>query len=1120
MNRPWCALAVVVGAVVVWGARMPAAESVAVQGADRRERREPGLILHARGRTAACDVVRFTSDGRSLVATGDDKVVSQWRLDESGRLDPESWEALRWPIWREQRGAIYALALSNDPAGQMAAIGGVGVKTGMVAVLDRFNGRMKHVLNELSTGQNSAVWAIAFNQANDVVVYGCDDGQIWWWPLAERRARKVGRVGVPGHTRVRLVHFEGDRLWTLAQDGQLVRWTKAGSDAPESKVVLKVALARVLMAQVSPDGQLLAVIGEGTADDATNVRHVLLYRLGDTPALAHQWLVPHGQYPHCLAWSADSRRLAVGTRVIPQDQSFYVEGGGEFRLYDVTQPNLEPVVSPRQMSRVERLAFHPSGKLLAVAGSDDNEITLWKLSPELAPGDVVRSVGSALWQVTLSSDGRHVGWRDAKNLQPPHPNERAKPTPWRTFDLQERKMVSTQPGKPLRPITEQDGWTVLPDRVNAWQWYVVGPEKQQLPLPWNPALNDLPRCYSFLPKREGQPPRLAVGHYWGVSVFGLYPDRVELQRLYVGHQGEVTSLIVSADGKTMVTASRDQTLAGWSLLDWPDAPELGVRFVLRADRLEVAAAAPGSPGWEAGLQPGDQVEFFAHAGKAVTGGPEAWMKILRRPPPGLECYFRVRRAGQEEPIEMLTTVRQRPLWRFFPTRDGEWVLWRWRDYYYDCSTNGDFYIGWHVDGEADESPSFYRAEQFRFRYHRPAKVAELLTATTNVPEKARFPDLEPPTVTLRLEDRTAVVREGNIRVNLTAAARTPRENQRIDRVQLWVNDYLYATRTVSDLALDQGFTIPADKLRRGGNVLVAQAFNREGGRGESAGVRIEVPRAAEPARLFGLFVGVGDYRQAFPPQKDLSAHVDAQALLELWQHQKGKLYPETHLASLLNEAATPEAILAKLRQLAQEVKPDDRLVLSLAGHGVSGDVLNNLVVKHQVDVVDRLAPGSFAFLGPKFDLRRPNNTAITGEDLYKAIAALPCRKLILLDACHSGSIHASPVRELARDGIGPVILAASEPHQAALEYADLDDQRRANGLFTLAVIRALTEDFDLADRNRDGNVDTDELARYVRQRVRAYVDQLRKEGIAKETDDQTPVAFPAYQVETIPVAGR
>ena len=28
-----------------------------------------------------------------------------------------------------------------------------------------------------------------------------------------------------------------------------------------------------------------------------------------------------------------------------------------------------------------------------------------------------------------------------------------------------------------------------------------------------------------------------------------------------------------------------------------------------------------------------------------------------------------------------TTIRQRPLWRFFPTRDGQWVLWRWRDFF-------------------------------------------------------------------------------------------------------------------------------------------------------------------------------------------------------------------------------------------------------------------------------------------------------------------------------------------------------------------------------------------------------------------------------------------------------
>src|SRR5205085_2832546 len=104
---------------------------------------------------------------------------------------------------------------------------------------------------------------------------------------------------------------------------------------------------------------------------------------------------------------------------------------------------------------------------------------------------------------------------------------------------------------------------------------------------------------------------------------------------------------------------------------------------------------------------------------AVKGGPEKWAKQLEQPEPGAECVFQVRRTKQPKPIPMKFTLRQRPLWRFFPTRDRDWVLWRWMDYYYDCSTHGDSYVGWQVNGDVDQTPVFLHAEQLRRRFHRP-----------------------------------------------------------------------------------------------------------------------------------------------------------------------------------------------------------------------------------------------------------------------------------------------------------------------------------------------------------------------------------------------------------------
>jgi len=65
---------------------------------------------------------------------------------------------------------------------------------------------------------------------------------------------------------------------------------------------------------------------------------------------------------------------------------------------------------------------------------------------------------------------------------------------------------------------------------------------------------------------------------WGVSLYELRPNNVRLVRLMVGHESEVMSVAPSDDGKLLVTASRDQTLAGWSLENWPEQRELGAQL--------------------------------------------------------------------------------------------------------------------------------------------------------------------------------------------------------------------------------------------------------------------------------------------------------------------------------------------------------------------------------------------------------------------------------------------------------------------------------------------------------------------------------------------------------------
>src|SRR5436305_2423080 len=86
------------------------------QQLDRRSRDEPDIAVEAGGRVGTCDVLRFSPNGRSLLAAGDDKVVRSWAYSPGDGLDTRSdhVQTFRWPAWREQRGQIKAMAISAD----------------------------------------------------------------------------------------------------------------------------------------------------------------------------------------------------------------------------------------------------------------------------------------------------------------------------------------------------------------------------------------------------------------------------------------------------------------------------------------------------------------------------------------------------------------------------------------------------------------------------------------------------------------------------------------------------------------------------------------------------------------------------------------------------------------------------------------------------------------------------------------------------------------------------------------------------------------------------------------------------------------------------------------------
>jgi hypothetical protein len=459
----------------------------------------------------------------------------------------------------------------------------------------------------------------------------------------------------------------------------------------------------------------------------------------------------------------------------------------------------------------------------------------------------------------------------------------------------------------------------------------------------------------------------------------------------------------------------------------------------------------------------------------------------------------------------------------------DWVLWMWHGSYYHTKTsNGDRLVGWHVNApEPGGQPRYYQLQQFEKVFHRPevleklietrAVGAALVAARGETPMLESFTRYEPPPVRLAV-GQTEVPPTGLP----LAIAITPRGNNPDlfpEKVELWLNECRLETWPKPGLKLDPKkpfearVKVPAEEFRSGENRVTIVAFNAAGGRVED-GQLVQNPRPRGGAKLLALLAGVNDYsemrRNGVGARSfgDLaSARADASALSEQLRTFAGpKLpYSTADLDLRLDADAVRKNLTAALDALPRRASPDDLLVIFFAGHGELRMANDGPPPSPSLAAV----PGTGVFLlcCPDYSPAQPGATALSVEELFAALARINCRKLVLVDACHSGRATVpNLVRRCVPDGHGPLVIAACE--QSELSY---EDPRFGHGLFTYALLDALdkNKNFRKADYNSDGALSPEELFEYVAAQVPLL---LRKTG--KTTETQTPICFPRQLPKT------
>ncbi len=199
-----------------------------------------------------------------------------------------------------------------------------------------------------------------------------------------------------------------------------------------------------------------------------------------------------------------------------------------------------------------------------------------------------------------------------------------------------------------------------------------------------------------------------------------------------------------------------------------------------------------------------------------------------------------------------------------------------------------------------------------------------------------------------------------------------------------------------------------------------------------------------------------------------SAAKDATDIAETFRAQKGKLFNNVEVTTLLNQQATAAGITHAINQLRTKTNPYSYVVVYLAGHGNSGN------------------DGEFFFNAYDFNPFQQAQTSVSWRQLQQALTGMPGKVIVILDSCRSGAVGNSDL----------IVMSSALAHQNAGETS-------SNGYFTQALIEGLQ---GKADLNHNGVVTLAEINLYVSERVEQI--SFGKQQVATVIPPNTPNTLP------------
>ena len=238
-------------------------------------------------------------------------------------------------------------------------------------------------------------------------------------------------------------------------------------------------------------------------------------------------------------------------------------------------------------------------------------------------------------------------------------------------------------------------------------------------------------------------------------------------------------------------------------------------------------------------------------------------------------------------------------------------------------------------------------------------------------------------------------------------------------------------------------------------------------------------------RLYVLSVGVRAYKDS---NLNLNyADKDAREVAAAFQKQIS-LYDVREVKVLVNQEAGKNAIRTALRDFQTKVNADDLFLFFFSGHGLE----------------DRLVP---------YDFSRDDayGTSLLKEDLKTLLEGMGCNYILLVDACHSGSLAKGITKsvtvsdaqtssrrlyeELKTADKTQMILGSSASNQLSFECLSCQNGFFAEAILNVFANREVREASGITyrpDQDKDGLVSLYEFSSYMQDAVRIMTAEARK----------------------------